>query len=150
MANMTDTLHTLDDTDRQLIALLRDDARQSVSELAQRLKVARGTVLNRLRRLERSGIISGYTVRLRPEAEPHRIRAWMGIAVEGNASDAVLKALRGEPAIATLHSTNGRWDFMAELRADTLEAFDRALGRIRTIDGIANTETSILLSTHKV
>lgn len=147
---MADTLHRLDDTDRQLIALLRDDARRSVSDLAQRLKVARGTVLNRLRRLEHSGVISGYTVRLRPEAEPHRIRAWMSIAVEGNATDAVLRALRGEPAIATLHSTNGRWDFMAELRADTLEAFDRALGRIRAIDGIANTETSILLSTHKV
>lgn len=147
---MADTLHKLDDTDRQLIALLRDDARRSVSDLAQRLKVARGTVLNRLRRLEHSGVISGYTVRLRPEAEPHRIRAWMSIAVEGNATDAVLRALRGEPAIATLHSTNGRWDFMAELRADTLEAFDRALGRIRAIDGIANTETSILLSTHKV
>ncbi len=150
MADMADTLHKLDDTDRQLIALLRDDARQSVSQLAQRLKVARGTVLNRLRRLEHSGVISGYTVRLRPEAEPHRIRAWMGIVVEGSSTDAVLKALRGEPAIATLHSTNGRWDFMAELRADSLEAFDRALGRIRAIDGIANTETSILLSTHKV
>lgn len=150
MTTMPDILHKLDDTDRQLIALLRDDARQSVSALATRLKVARGTVLNRLRRLEETGVISGYTVRLRPEAEPHRIRAWMGIAVEGNATDAVLKSLRGEPAIATLHSTNGRWDFMAELRADTLEAFDRALGRIRAIDGIATTETSILLSTHKV
>ncbi len=147
---MTDDLHTLDDTDRQLIALLRDDARQPVSTLATRLRVSRGTIVNRLRRLESSGVISGYTVRLRPEAEAHRIRAWMGIAVEGNATDAVLRALRGEPAIATLHSTNGRWDFMAELRADTLEAFDRALGRIRTIDGIASTETSILLSTHKV
>jgi len=147
---MADTSHKLDDTDRQLIALLRDDARQSVSQLAHVLKVARGTVLNRLRRLETTGVISGYTVRLRPEAEAHRIRAWMGIAVEGNATDAVLKALRGEPAIATLHSTNGRWDFMAELRADSLEAFDRALGRIRAIDGIAHTETSILLSTHKV
>ncbi|QID19703.1 Lrp/AsnC family transcriptional regulator [Nitrogeniibacter mangrovi] len=140
----------MDDTDRQLIALLRDDARLPVTDLARRLRVARGTVVNRLRRLEASGVISGYTVRLRPEAEAHRIRAWMGIAVEGNTSAAVLRALRGEPAIATLHSTNGRWDFMAELRADTLEAFDRALGRIRNIEGIASTETSILLSTHKV
>ena len=86
-----------------------------VITLAARLRVARGTVLNRLRRLEASGVISGYTVRLRPESEAHRIRAWMGIAVDGNATDRVLRALRGEPAIATLHSTNGRWDFMAEL-----------------------------------
>jgi DNA-binding Lrp family transcriptional regulator len=150
MSAMTDKPITIDDTDRQLIALLRDDARQPVSALAARLRVARGTVVNRLRRLEASGVISGYTVRLRPESEGHRIRAWMGIAVEGNANDVVLRALRGEPAIATLHATNGRWDFMAELRADTLEAFDRALNRIRAIDGITTTETSILLSTHKV
>lgn len=147
---MADTTNKLDDTDRELIALLRDDARLPISALASRLRVARGTVLNRLRRLESTGVITGYTVRLRPESEAHRIRAWMGIAVEGNATEGVLRALRGEPAIATLHSTNGRWDFMAELRADTLESFDRALGRIRAIDGIANTETSILLSTHKV
>lgn len=147
---MTDVLHELDDTDRQLIALLRDDARLPVATLARQLRVARGTVLNRLRKLEASGVIDGYTVRLKPGAETHRIRAWMGIAIEGNTSAAVLKALRGEPAVQTLHSTNGRWDFVAEIRADTLEAFDRALGRIRSIDGIASTETSILLSTHKV
>ncbi|MEZ5628889.1 MAG: Lrp/AsnC family transcriptional regulator [Rhodocyclaceae bacterium] len=147
---MTDALHELDDTDRQLIALLRDDARLPVATLARQLRVARGTVLNRLRKLEVSGVIDGYTVRLKPGAEAHRIRAWMGIAIEGNTSATVLKALRGEPAVQTLHSTNGRWDFVAEIRADTLEAFDRALGRIRSIDGIASTETSILLSTHKV
>lgn len=147
---MTDAVHDIDDIDRQLIALLRDDARLPVATLARQLRVARGTVLNRLRKLEASGVIAGYTVRLKPAAEGHRIRAWMGIAVEGNTTAAVLKALRGEPAVQTLHSTNGRWDFVAELRADTLEAFDRALGRIRAIDGIAATETSILLSTHKV
>ncbi|HQV15517.1 MAG TPA: Lrp/AsnC family transcriptional regulator [Denitromonas sp.] len=147
---MSDVMHDIDDTDRQLIALLRDDARLPVATLARTLRVARGTVLNRLRKLETSGVIAGYSVRLKPTAEAHRIRAWMGITVEGNTTAAVLKALRGEPAVQTLHSTNGRWDFVAEIRADTLEAFDRALGRIRSIDGIANTETSILLSTHKV
>lgn len=147
---MTDTLNTLDDVDRELIALLRDDARQPVSHLATRLRVSRGTVLNRLRRLEAGGVITGYTVCLKPAAEAHRIRAWMGIAVAGNRSEAVLRALRGEPAVVTLHSTNGRWDFMAEVRADNLERFDGALGRIRAIDGIASTETSILLSTHKI
>jgi DNA-binding Lrp family transcriptional regulator len=49
-----------------------------------------------------------------------------------------------------LHTTNGRWDLMAELRADTLEAFDKVLNAIRAILGISNTETSILLSTHKL
>lgn len=140
----------MSDTDRQLIALLRDNARMSVTELAQRLRVSRATVQNRIHKLEQSGVIIGYTVRLKPEAEGHRIRAWMNIAVEGNKAQAVLQALRGEPHVYALHSTNGRWDIVTELRADSLEQFDRVLGRIRLIPGIAATETSLLLSTHKV
>ena len=139
----------LDDTDREIIALLRDDARTPLATLAGHLRVARGTVQNRLRRLEESGVIVGYTVRLRPEAQPQRIRAWMSIAVEGNTAQEVIRQLRGEPAVGTLHSTNGRWDIVAEVRADSLEAFDAALTRIRMTPGIANTETSILLSTYK-
>ncbi|MCQ4143394.1 Lrp/AsnC family transcriptional regulator [Vogesella sp. AC12] len=122
----------------------------SVTDLAQRLRVSRATVQNRIDKLEQSGVIIGYTVRLKPEAEGHRIRAWMNIAVEGNKAQVVLQALRGEPHVYALHSTNGRWDIVTELRADTLEQFDRVLGRIRLIPGIAATETSILLSTHKV
>lgn len=140
----------LDDTDTELIALLRDNARVPVATLAKRLKVARGTVQNRMARLEREGVIVGYSVRLKPQVEAHRIRALMTVAVEGNRGAEVLRALRGHPNVSSLHSTNGRWDFVAELQADTLEAFDRVLGSIRLVDGIANTETSILLSTHKL
>jgi DNA-binding Lrp family transcriptional regulator len=140
----------MDDVDRQLIALLRDDARMSIASLAKKLHVARGTVQNRLARLEADGTVVGYTVRLRPQVEEQGIRALMTVAVEGNRSEAVLRALRGDPAVAALHSTNGRWDFVAELRAESLEAFDRVLGRIRLLEGISNTETSLLLSTHKL
>lgn len=140
----------MDDTDRQLIALLRDNARMSVASLAKALRVARGTVQNRMAKLEADGTIVGYTVRLRSQMEQHRIRALMTVAVEGNRTDAVIKALRGEPAVGALYSTNGRWDIVAELRADSLEAFDHVLGRIRQLEGISNTETSLLLSTHKL
>ena len=139
----------IDDTDRQLLGLLRDNARTPLATLAQKVRVSRGTVQNRLRKLEESGVITGYTVRLRPDSEPQRIRAWMSIAVEGNGAPAVIRALRGEAAVGTLHSPNGRWDIVAEVRADSLEAFDAALGRIRLTPGIAATETSILLSTYK-
>ena len=140
----------MDDTDRQLIALLRANARATVASLAKSLHVARGTVQNRIAKLERDGTIAGYTVRLRPQADPHRIAALMSIAVEGNRAEAVLRTLRGDPAVEALHTTNGRWDIVAELRADSLEAFDRVLGRIRQVDGIASTETSLLLSTYKL
>jgi DNA-binding Lrp family transcriptional regulator len=138
----------MDDIDRQLIALLRDDARLPIATLAKKLRVARGTVQNRLARLAADGVIVGYTVRLRPQVEAQGIRALMTVAVEGNRSESVLKSLRGDPAVTALHSTNGRWDYVVELRADNLEAFDRVLGRIRLLEGIANTETSILLSTY--
>jgi DNA-binding Lrp family transcriptional regulator len=141
---------TMDDTDRRLIALLRDDARASVASLAKLLGVARGTVQNRMARLEADGTIVGYTIRLKPQVQEHRIRALMTIAVEGNRIDAVLKALRGDPAVGELHSTNGRWDIVAELRAENLEAFDRVLARIRQLDGIAKTETSLLLTRFKL
>jgi len=140
----------MDALDRQLISLLRSNARMPVAALAKRLKVARGTVQNRMKRLERDGVIVGYTVRVKPQAEAHRIRALMTIVVEGSRGAEVLHALRGHPNVTGLHSTNGRWDLVAELRADSLEAFDRALGNIRLIAGIASTETSLLLSTHKV
>ena len=118
--------------------------------LANKLRVARATVQNRIARLERDGVIVGYTVRLRPEAEAHRIRAIMGIEVAGHHGNAVRRLLRGHPNVVALHNTNGRWDLIAEVQADTLEAFDRVLNAIRDIEGIAATETSILLTTHKL
>ena len=140
----------MDDLDRQLIALLRADARATVASIAKALHVVRGTVQNRIAKLERDGTITGYTVRLKPQVDEHRIAALMTIAVEGNRAESVLRALRGDPAVEALHTTNGRWDIVAELRADSLEAFDRVLGRIRQVDGIASTETSLLLSTYKL
>lgn len=143
-------MRPLDDTDRELIALLRADGRAPVATLAARLKVARGTVQNRIERLQREGVIVGFTVRLKPQAEGHRIRALMSVAVEGNRATEVIASLRGHPNVAALYTTNGRWDMVAELQADTLEAFDRVLGDIRLVKGIAHTETSLLLSTHKL
>ncbi|HEY2339427.1 MAG TPA: Lrp/AsnC family transcriptional regulator, partial [Steroidobacteraceae bacterium] len=102
----------MDDTDRKLIGLLRNDARASVASLAKALGVSRGTVQNRMARLAANGTIVGYTVRLKPDIEEQRIRAFMTVAVEGNQLDAVTKALRGEPAVTALYSTNGRWDIV--------------------------------------
>ncbi len=140
----------MDDLDRQLIGLLRTNARASVASLAKKLRVARGTVQNRIAKLEKDGTILGYTVRLKPQSEEHRIAALMTVAVEGNRTDEVVRALRGDPAVTQLHSTNGRWDLVAEIRADSLEAFDQVLARARLVDGISKTETSLLLSTHKL
>ena len=141
---------TMDELDHQLIALLRGNARLSVADLAHKLKVSRGTVTNRLRKLEDTQVIVGYTVRLKPEAEPERIRAWMGVLVEGNTTRRVIASLLGEPGVASLHDTNGRWDLLAELRAETLQDLAKVLERIRLLKGISNTETSIHLETYRL
>jgi DNA-binding Lrp family transcriptional regulator len=136
----------MDDTDLKLIGLLRADGRATALSLARRLGVSRGTVQNRMARLEREGVILGYTLRLAEPVEEARITALMNIAVDSNREDAVRAALATDPAVRVLHSTTGRWDLVAELQAATLPAFDRVLERIRRVEGIGRTETSILLS----
>ncbi len=140
----------MDTLDQRLLALLRTDARASIATLAHKLEVSRGTVGNRITRLEDDGVIVGYTVRLRPDSEPNLITAWMNIAVEGNQTRAVIGTLLGEPGVASLHDTNGRWDLLAELRAGHLGELAEVLERVRLIKGIANTETSIHLQTYKL
>jgi len=137
-------------TDHELLALLRANARASVADLAHRLGVSRGTVTNRIARLEDAGVIVGYTVRLRPDAQPDEIGAWMSIAVEGNETRKVIASLLGEPGVATLHDTNGRWDLLAELRATNLAELSQVLERIRLIKGISSSETSIHLKSYRV
>ena len=140
----------MDTLDQQLISLLRTNARTSVATLAHRLKVSRGTVTNRITRLEDDGIIVGYTVSLRPDSQPNDIRAWMSIVVEGNETRAVIASLLGEPGVASLHDTNGRWDLLAELRAESLTELSAVLERIRLIRGIHASETSIHLATYRL
>ena len=139
----------MDEIDHKLISLLRVNARDSVATLAHRLGVSRGTVTNRIAKLEEQGVIVGFTVRLRPDVKQDQINAWMSIAVEGNQTRRVIADLLGEPSVAILHDTNGRWDLLAQLRAETLAEMSQALERIRMIKGISNTETSIHLVTYR-
>ncbi len=140
----------LSSTDQALIAALRADARLPVAALAHRLGVSRATVTARLRRLEDLGVITGYTIQLRPDAEPDQIVAWISIAIEGNENRKVVASLLGEPAVSKLIDTNGRWDLLAELRAAHLPDLAQVLERIRLIKGIASSETSIHLSRYRV
>lgn len=140
----------MDEIDQRLLSLLRQDARMTVAALATRLAVSRGTVSNRIRRLEDERVIVGYTVRLRPDVSHNEIKAWMSIAVEGNQSRSVIASLLGEPGVAALHDTNGRWDLLAELSADNLQALAKVLERIRLLKGISHTETSIHLETYRL
>ena len=140
----------MDEIDRRLIALLRADSRAPTASLARVLKVSRGTVQNRIDRLMAAGVIQGFTVKVQAETEAERVRAIMAIAVEGERSGAVLRALRGFPEVEAVHMTNGRWDMIAELNTESLAGFSRALDAVRLIEGISATETSLLLTTHRI
>ena len=124
--------------------------RTPAATLAKSLKVSRGTVQNRVDRLLNRGFIQGFTVKTRPDVEAHRVSAIMSIAIEGERSAAVVASLRGVPEVAAVHTTNGRWDLIAELEVETLAAFSATLDNVRQIAGIAATETSILLATQKM
>jgi DNA-binding Lrp family transcriptional regulator len=135
-----------DAIDKELVAILRTDARASISKLAKLLRISRGTVQNRLDRLIGSGAILGFTVRAHDELETDVIRAIMMIEVVGKSTAQVINKLRGIPQLEKMHTTNGAWDLVAEVRTSNLIEFDGVLRDVRTIDGVLNSETSILLS----
>lgn len=139
-------MHHFDDLDRRMLAVLRHDGRAPLSKLATILGVARGTVQMRLERLLASGAVLGFTVRVRQDHEDGAIQAVMMIEVTGKSTTAIIQKLRGLPELHALHTTNGTWDLVAEIRASNLREFDRVLRDVRAIDGILNSETSILLS----
>lgn len=137
---------TLDALDQDLIALLRADSRTPAALLAKQLRVSRSTVQNRIARLQRSGLLLGFTVKLASERGLHGVRAITQVEVRGGATDKVVAALRRLPEVVSVWSTNGRWDLVAEVRTEDLAGFDQALRRLRDIEGIASSETSLLLA----
>lgn len=143
---MSKAKYTFDSLDHSLIALLRSDGRAPVSNLAAQLGVSRTTVQSRIDRLLDSGALLGFTVRVREDHADNVIRAVMMIEVVGKSTSQVIRQLRGLPELRTLHTTNGKWDLVAEVRTTSLEAFDRVLREVRIIEGVANSETSLLLS----
>ncbi len=136
----------LDDIDRRLIALLRSDGRAPVTTLARQLGVTRATVNSRLDRLIETGLVLGFTVRVRDEHGDDDVRAISLIEVNGRNTTDVIKQLRGMPELQSLHTTNGGWDLVAEIRCASLREFDDVLRQIRTCDGVINSETSLLLN----
>lgn len=137
------------DTDQKLIALLRRNARASVSDIAAEIGVSRATVRARIDRLIESGEILGFTVVLKSDVHGAAVQGVILIGIEGKGAERVIAALRGMPEVQRIHTTNGRWDLIAELGAETLSDLDAVLRRIRLIDGVANSETNLFLSTRQ-
>ncbi|OBZ95065.1 AsnC family transcriptional regulator [Pararhizobium polonicum] len=146
MADRNLAKYSPDDLDRRLIAHLRADGRAPLSKLADALNVSRGTVQSRLDRLIETGTLAGFTIRVREDYDENAVHAVMMIEVVGKSTTQVIRKLRGLSAIHMLHTTNGNWDLVANIRTANLSEFDHVLREVRMIDGVANSETSLLLS----
>ncbi|MCU0912816.1 MAG: Lrp/AsnC family transcriptional regulator [Rhodobacteraceae bacterium] len=137
----------LDDLDQKLLAALAANSSTSTSQLARRFKVARSTVQARIERLERNGIIAGYTIRLGQTVTLRRIRATVLLSVEPRAAPQVLQRLKAMPEVESAHTSTGRVDLILTVAADTTQALDETLDRIGAISGVSDTESLIHLST---
>lgn len=139
----------MDETDHRLIATLRHDARMSLSDLATTLNMSRATVRARLAKLRESGDIVGFTVVTRADVARDPVRGMMMIGIEGRGTERITRQLGQMAEVRAVHSTNGRWDVIVEIGTDTLEIFDATLTRIRRLDGVVASETSLFLKTRK-
>ncbi|MBB4016982.1 DNA-binding Lrp family transcriptional regulator [Chelatococcus caeni] len=137
----------MDDTDRQLIALLRENARTPTADLARRLRLSRTTVQSRIERLERRGIVAGYTVRLADDYERGLVRAHVLITALPKFARKVEEALAGIVEVRTLHSISGSYDMIAVVAAPSIAELDQLIDRIGALEGVERTMSSIILST---
>lgn len=137
----------MDESDQKILAELRRDGRASVSDLALRLGLSRATVRQRMARMTAQGEIAGFSVLTRQDVAPAPVRALMMIRIEGRGGVRIMSRLAGLPHVQAVHSTNGIWDLIAEIGAQTLQELDEVIHRIRDIEGITRSETNLLLAT---
>jgi DNA-binding Lrp family transcriptional regulator len=133
--------------DEELIALLRLNAREPIASLARKLKLSRTTVQDRLRRLETTGVIAGYSVKLADDREQGGIKAYVEVSAEPRRTLDVMRALMRLPEIEELHTVSGKFDFVALVKTRSPAAMDDLLDRIGEVPGVTNTESAVVLST---
>lgn len=137
----------MDALNKKLLALLRSNARMSTSELARRLDISRSTVQTRLKRLEQSRVIAGYTVQFGGDYEKKLIRAHVCIKVAQRLTGKVTLSLKKIPELAALYATSGEYDLIAVAEAESTEELSRLLDGVADLEGIERTNSSIILET---
>jgi DNA-binding Lrp family transcriptional regulator len=137
----------MDETDRKLIDALRADARRPVADLARALELSRTTVQSRIERLERTGVITGYTLRLSDAHERGQIHAYVLITLAPRQAPGVIAAVSRMPAVRLLQSLSGPYDLIAEVAAPSVDEMDRLIDAIGVLEGVERTTSSIVLST---
>jgi DNA-binding Lrp family transcriptional regulator len=137
----------MDELDRNIIGLLGADARTSVATLARKMKVARSTIQARLERLETTGMIAGYTLKLGEAAKEGRLRASVLVTIEPRAQAGILIRLKSIPEVERVFTTSGRFDLLMQIAAPNTRALDEVLDQIGGLTGVRSSESLIHLST---
>ncbi len=137
----------MDELDRGILGLLGADARMSVATLSRRLKVARSTVQARLERLESTGTIAGYTLKLGEAMREGRLRASVLLTIEPRAQAAVLARLKSIAEVERVFTTSGRFDFLIQVACPGTQVLDQVLDHIGALTGVRASESLIHLST---
>ena len=136
----------LDAIDRQLLSLLQANAREPAAILARKLGLARTTVVARIARLERERIVAGYGVRLGRLLEEAAVRAYCFISVLPKTAPAVLRAREAMAEVEEVSAVSGPFDYLVFLRCTSHEQLDTLLDKVGQLDGVHQTQTSIVLS----
>jgi DNA-binding Lrp family transcriptional regulator len=145
--HIAESIRQMDDIDRRLLEILREDARAPTAELARLLGLSRTTVQSRLERLERTGVITGYTVRLSDAHERGQIHAYILLTVTPKNAASVVSAMRRLPAVRLLQSVSGPFDLIAEVVAPSVAEMDAVIDTLGALDGVERTTSSVVLST---
>lgn len=137
----------LDEIDERLLTLLRDDARQTIAQLAKELGISRGQIYSRLARLEEDKVVAGYTVRLGNAFAASRVRAHMMIKTLPRFHREVEQALAGLPQVQAIHAISGEYDMIAMLEAEDSVLLNELIDDVGLLDGVERTTTSVILAT---
>jgi DNA-binding Lrp family transcriptional regulator len=137
----------MDKHDTAIVAELRRNSRISLSDLASAVGLSRVTIRTRLAKLQSDGVIIGFTVVLADDIQESPVRGLMMLGIEGRGTERISRVIGGFTAVQAIHSTNGKWDLIVELGTETLQKLDEVLAKIRQLEGVSTSETSLLLAT---
>ena len=132
--------------EQQRLRLLKENSRRTVSDLANEMGLSRATVQQSMERLERTGVIQGYTIKINPHFEQQQVSAYIMISVVPKKTADIVRQIKNHPQLDMLCTISGQYDLIAKVTEATTEALDLSIDTFATLDGVEKTLSHIVLS----